>query len=54
MAEHPVDVDLPAHGRALGVSFAGERVAHDDRAPLAAIRRAMVSIETGNRSPLPR
>ncbi len=37
------DTDLPALWRQLGISVAGGRVAFDDRAPLAPIRRAMIA-----------
>ena len=42
MADRPVDVDLNALWRELGVSVSNGRVTFDDRAPLAAIRRRMI------------
>ena len=39
--DKPVDVDLPAMWRSLGVIWKGNTVAVDDSAPQAAIRRAM-------------
>jgi len=45
MGSKPEDVDLDALWRRLGVRAAGETVAFDDSAPLAAIRRGIVSRE---------
>jgi hypothetical protein len=43
MKASPVEVDLPALWRELGVSVADGRVSFDDAAPLAAIRRAITA-----------
>jgi hypothetical protein len=43
MKATPVDVDLPALWRELGVSTANGQVSFDDAAPLAAIRRAITA-----------
>jgi hypothetical protein len=45
MATHPVNVDLPAIWRELGVSVSNGRVDLDPQAPLAAIRRNMIGRE---------
>jgi hypothetical protein len=50
MRAGPVSVDLPAQFRQLGVSASGGRVAYDDKAPLAAIRKG---ITMGGSSPSP-
>ena len=44
MGSHPVDVDLPALWKRLGISVEKSGIVYDDTAPLAAIRR---SIATG-------
>lgn len=41
MRAGPVSVDLPALFRQLGVSASGDRVAYDDKAPLAAVRKGI-------------
>jgi len=41
MAEAPGAPDLPALWKRLGIALDGDRVVYDDRAPLAAVRRAM-------------
>ena len=41
MGEQPISIDVPAYLRKLGVVKSGETVTFDDRAPLAAIRRAI-------------
>jgi hypothetical protein len=41
LAEAPGAPDLPALWKRLGISLDGDRVVYDDRAPLAAVRRAM-------------
>lgn len=43
MATAPVQVDLPDLWKQLGIARRGEVVVFDDRAPLAALRRAIVS-----------
>lgn len=41
MGEQPISIDVPTYMRKLGVVKSGETVTFDDRAPLAAIRRAI-------------
>jgi hypothetical protein len=43
MSGKPVPVDLPALWKELGVERQGETVAFDDQAPLAAVRKAILS-----------
>jgi hypothetical protein len=45
MATSPVNVDLPAIWRELGVSVSADRINLDPRAPMAAIRRGMIGRE---------
>jgi hypothetical protein len=46
MKDKPVDVDLPALWKKLGVSLKDGKVAYDDTAPDAAIRKAITASET--------
>lgn len=43
MRRDPVEVDLADYWKKLGVSSAGDRVAYDDSAPLAAIRKGITT-----------
>jgi hypothetical protein len=43
MGASPVDVDLPALWRRLGVVARADGVAFDDTAPLAAVRKALTA-----------
>jgi predicted metalloprotease with PDZ domain len=45
MATRPVNVDLQAIWRELGVTLSADRINLDPRAPLAAIRRSMIGRE---------
>ena len=45
MKDKPVPVDLPALWKKLGVSLQGDKVVYDDKAPDAAIRKAITAPE---------